>query len=469
MFNYQATLRDNSGQLLVSKEVSIKISIIQNNPSGTTVYSETHSVTTTSQGILNLRVGAGLSTDNFEDINWSAGPYFMKVELDAEGGNNYITMGTSEMSSVPYAINAKNAEKVEWNNVQNRPDFFSGNYYELDNLPLIPNNTNQLINGAGFLTTFSENDPFFMGSPSKSITNNNIANWNTSFAWGNHASAGYLTSNSTSYLTNKSGNVSMFANDMNYAVYPSMLNNSGRFLSTDGSIATWNYAVNTANSPLSISNNVINITQASATSSGYLSSSDWNLFFNKAPSPWERNQNDVFFKDGKVGIGTTNPDRILHVESYVPDGQFREMVYIRNLSSSNSAYTGLNLRADDYNYGLGISFTSSNYNLINDFNQVAFLNTNGRAFAISCSSPEGSIRLFTNMDGSGIVERMRIISNGNVGFNTINPKAKIEVADGDIYISTINKGVIMKSPNGQCWRGIINNTGNLEFSAVPCP
>jgi hypothetical protein len=469
MFNYQATLRDNSGQLLISHEVSLKISILQSDPSGTTVYSETHSITTTSQGVINLRVGAGLSTDAFEDINWSAGPYFMKVELDASGGNNYVTLGISEISSVPYAINAKNAEMVEWNNIQNKPDLFSGNYYDLDNLPLIPDNTNQLTNGAGFLTSFTESDPYFMGSPSKSITAGNIANWNSSFAWGNHASAGYLTANSPAYLTNKTGNVSMFANDMNYVVYPSMVDNSGRFLSNDGSVATWKYAVNTANSPLSISNNVISISQASATNSGYLSSSDWNLFFNKAPSPWERNQNNIYFESGKVGIGTINPDRMLHVERYIPDGQIRDMVYIRNLSSSNSAYTGLNLRADDYNFGLGISFTSSNYNLINDFQQVAFLNTNGRAIAISCASPEGSIRLFTNMDGYGIIERMRIISNGNVGFNTKNPKAKIEVADGDIYISTINKGVIMTSPNGQCWRGIINDSGILEFSAVPCP
>ena len=95
--------------------------------------------------------------------------------------------------------------------------------------------------------------------------------------------------------------------------------------------------------------------------------------------------------------------------------------------------------------------------------------TNGRAFAISCSSPEGSIRLFTNTDGGGIIERMRISSSGYVGFGTKNPKSKVEIADGDIYISSINNGVIMTSPDGKCWRGTINNSGVLEFSAVECP
>ena len=172
---------------------------------------------------------------------------------------------------------------------------------------------------------------------------------------------------------------------------------------------------------------------------------------------------------GNVGIGTQNPDRKLHIETYVNEGEIRDLVYIRNLSSSNTAYTGLNLRADDYNYGLGISFTSSNYNLLPDFNQVASMMTNGRAFAISCSSPEGSIRLFTNTDGSGIIERMRISSTGYVGIGTKNPRAKVEVADGDVYISSIEKGIIMTSPDGQCWRGTINNSGVLEFSVVDCP
>lgn len=40
----------------------------------------------------------------------------------------------------------------------------------------------------------SETDPIFVASPSYGITNTNISNWNTAYGWGNHASAGYLTS-----------------------------------------------------------------------------------------------------------------------------------------------------------------------------------------------------------------------------------------------------------------------------------
>lgn len=41
--------------------------------------------------------------------------------------------------------------------------------------------------------TFTESDPIFTAHPSSDITNTDITNWNTAFAWGNHADAGYLT------------------------------------------------------------------------------------------------------------------------------------------------------------------------------------------------------------------------------------------------------------------------------------
>ncbi len=44
--------------------------------------------------------------------------------------------------------------------------------------------------------TYTETDPIFVASPANSITNTMISNWNTAYSWGNHATAGYLTSES---------------------------------------------------------------------------------------------------------------------------------------------------------------------------------------------------------------------------------------------------------------------------------
>ncbi|HOM04603.1 MAG TPA: hypothetical protein PLU67_03810, partial [Candidatus Kapabacteria bacterium] len=50
-------------------------------------------------------------------------------------------------------------------------------------------------NAPGFLT--SESDPVFGSSAASGITTSDITNWNTAYGWGNHATAGYLTSVTT--------------------------------------------------------------------------------------------------------------------------------------------------------------------------------------------------------------------------------------------------------------------------------
>lgn len=40
---------------------------------------------------------------------------------------------------------------------------------------------------------------------------------------------------------------------------------------------------------------------------------------------------------------------------------------------------------------------------------------------------------------------------------------------GDIFLDDIQSGIIMKSPNGQCWRGTLTDQGNLTFAPVACP
>lgn len=53
---------------------------------------------------------------------------------------------------------------------------------------------NGATNPNGYISSYTETDPVFSASPANSITSPNIANWNTAYGWGNHASAGYLVS-----------------------------------------------------------------------------------------------------------------------------------------------------------------------------------------------------------------------------------------------------------------------------------
>lgn len=58
---------------------------------------------------------------------------------------------------------------------------------------------------------------------------------------------------------------------------------------------------------------------------------------------------------------------------------------------------------------------------------------------------------------------------GNVGIG-VAPRAKLHVADGDVYTSTAGNGLIVVSPNGQiCKRIGIDNSGAIVAESVSCP
>ena len=57
--------------------------------------------------------------------------------------------------------------------------------------------------------------------------------------------------------------------------------------------------------------------------------------------------------------------------------------------------------------------------------------------------------------------KMVLSASGNLGIGNLNPEHKIQVTDGDVFIEDIDKGVIMKSPNGNCWRITVGDDGNV--------
>ncbi|MFP4024857.1 MAG: hypothetical protein ACLFVR_10040 [Thiohalospira sp.] len=114
-FNYQAVIRDASGDLLANQTVGLKISILEGSTTGNVVYSETFTPKTSEFGLVNLIIGNGDPVSgNFADINWSTADYYLKLELDATGGTDYEVMGTTQLLSVPYANYAFSAANKSW-------------------------------------------------------------------------------------------------------------------------------------------------------------------------------------------------------------------------------------------------------------------------------------------------------------------------------------------------------------------
>ncbi|WP_417609544.1 hypothetical protein [Owenweeksia hongkongensis] len=106
-FQYQTVVRDNAGQPIANQNVSFKINIHEGSSGGTVVYSETHTLSTNDFGLVNLQVGGGtVVSGTMAAIDWGADEFHLETELDAAGGASYVSMGTTQLLSVPYALSS---------------------------------------------------------------------------------------------------------------------------------------------------------------------------------------------------------------------------------------------------------------------------------------------------------------------------------------------------------------------------
>jgi len=112
-FNYSAIARNTAGQPIVNTLIGIQVSIIKSSSSGNIVYSENHQVNTDTFGLFNLVIGDGvIQNGNFSTINWHDDDYFIRVGMDVTGGSNFITLGTTQFLSVPYAMHSNTTDSI---------------------------------------------------------------------------------------------------------------------------------------------------------------------------------------------------------------------------------------------------------------------------------------------------------------------------------------------------------------------
>ena len=107
--NFQGLARNAAGEVLVSQQISLRLSVLLGSESGAVAYVETRLATTNPQGIFSLVVGDGNAiskTGNFSSIDWKTASKFLKVEMDPNAGNNFLMMGTTRMQAVPFAFYA---------------------------------------------------------------------------------------------------------------------------------------------------------------------------------------------------------------------------------------------------------------------------------------------------------------------------------------------------------------------------
>lgn len=121
-FNYQAVVRDAEGDILANAEVTFRMSILENTAEGSAVYVETHTVNTNGYGLVNFQIGNGtVQEGDFTAIEWGTKLYFLLIDMDINGGNDFKEMAVQQLIAVPYALHANtvtNSDNDETNELQ---------------------------------------------------------------------------------------------------------------------------------------------------------------------------------------------------------------------------------------------------------------------------------------------------------------------------------------------------------------
>ncbi len=110
--NYQAVARTSAGKILAKVHLKVQFFIRDSTVNGPVIFKEQHTDSTNRYGLFTLKIGMGTIISGslpFSQINWSVGDKFLEVKIDTVGGSNYVSIGTTQMMSVPYALYAKTA------------------------------------------------------------------------------------------------------------------------------------------------------------------------------------------------------------------------------------------------------------------------------------------------------------------------------------------------------------------------
>ena len=424
--NYQAVARTADGVIIPTQNIGVRFSILDGSVSGTVVYSETHTVVTNSYGLFTLAIGKGTPvTSTFPAINWASGTdKFLKVEIAPAGGSNYQLQGTTQLLSVPYALYSEKTRLLAGNNTINitNGNTITGNYQAANNTILLTGNAI-----AGNYQA-ANNTVLLSGN---TIAGNYQAGNNTILLNGNTITGNYQPANNTILLNGNSiaGNYQA-ANNTVLLTGNTIAGNyqAGTGINLTGNTISHNLV---AGSGISISGNVITNTGITGT------------------NHWVADPAGIHNQSGYVGIRTNSASGTA-------------LTILQDNSGGLGGFAAMDIVSGD-TWQTVTRFRNTSVSQEYQFNLAGSANID---------YPPGSFGVFhaTTLGWLWYNNPANdFIGIGSYTYKQTLPKSRLHVFNGDVNIDQIGSGIILKSPNGNCWRVTIDNTGNLVRTAITCP
>jgi hypothetical protein len=417
--NYQAVITDDQGEVLSNQSVTLRLGIYSGPSGSVRAYEETHVLTTSDNGLVNLIIGQGSVLNGvFADINWGSSAHFVKVEVDR--GQGYVNMGMMQLQSVPYALYSATAGEVANPPVLDLNDLNDVNSGTAQNNQILQYNGNQWV--ANDLPTTN-----FQAGTGISISNNTITSQNTSPIW----NANSLQGNPLSLNTLNTGDLLSW-NGSNWTNRAAMTYSPGTGLQLNGNTfsarttdALWNASELQGRSVSNVAPTMNDVLKWNGNS--WAPARD-SLGSGSSSSVWNRSGNNIYSgSNDRVGINRDNPLYRLQVfDSITTSGTGGTILAdYRLYPRPNANSFGWNVRSvTDINNSieaisfLGITTGSTNAN-----------NATGASFWGVCDA-EGtnSYGLFTTAEGSS-TRNYGVYSN-SLGTGVFNV--------GGIFFSTRN-------------------------------